>query len=1126
MRRTDDQLRFSPSDLAQYMESRFVSWMTRYDLERPGELTRDSDDPVLELIRRHGREHELSVLESLRAEGRRIVEIRGGDFDATRAALRDGADVIYQAALARGPFVGYCDFLLRCEGSSRLGPFRYEPLEAKSARHVKPGAVIQLACYAAMLEAFQGARVRELHLALGGSERIRLSHARLSYFFDYLQREFIEFHQDFDPETMPQAEPGVRLSPWETESRKRMLAEDGLAQVADITTAQIRRLRQAGIATRAALAGHDGSAVAGLMTVVLERLIHQARLQLASDEKMRPVYELLPGNSRGRGPELTTLPDESTLDVYFDLEGYPFEVGGLEYLWGAVDGKGFTEWWAFDAAQELEAFRAFMRWVLDRRTRDPSMHVYHYGAYETNVLKRLAARHTTLESELDVLLRQECFVDLYRVVRNGIRIGEPSYSLKNVERLYREHRDGDVETAVDSIVQYDRWMQSGEPRDWRRSTILAEIRRYNCEDCESTRELAAWLRAQKESDGRPAIEAEPERPESERRRKDRERRENLHEQLQASEGRRAPFAPLFAQLLEFHRREDRPAWWAFFDQRDKSEEQLIEDFNCLAGARYMRPARGAGNDRTFRYDFDPGQQTKIDAGSTCYVDGDLSLPVQVTAMELERGAVRLEFPTASWLQLERTAPRKISLIPRETYHTDTISRSILLLAQHYVERGELPQALLHYLERRAPAIEGHGQGPLVSSGETATAAVPRLCAGMRETALIIQGPPGSGKTTTAARAIVDLLKRGATVGVASNSHKAILNLLAACVEAGPESLRPLKAGGEATDPFFRRHPQIRRVTNRDIGGSLERHGLVGGTAWLFCRDDMAGRLDYLFVDEAGQVPLANLVGMSRAARNLVLVGDPVQLPQPTQGAHPGESGQSTLEYALDGAATIDAELGVFLDRSFRLHPILCRTISDAFYDGRLNAAPGRENRIVRIDAALETEVRSAGLAFVPVEHDGNAQSSPEEVEKIVSLVERLAVCEVTGLDGAVAGTLGHAGILVVAPYNLQVRALRRALPQTVRVGTVDRFQGQEAPVVLISMCASDATRSSRGLNFLLDPNRLNVALSRARCLAVVVGHPGLIRARARSVEQMERINLFCRILAEGSIQAFAPEEDG
>ncbi len=1118
MHQTDGQLRFSPSDLAAFMESRFVSWMTRYDLERPGELTRDAPDPMLDLLRRRGREHETAVLEALRAEGRAVVEIGDDAIESTRRAMRDGAAVVYQAALTDDAFFGRCDFLLRRDGSSGLGSFSYEPLEAKLARRAKPSAAIQLCCYASMLESIQGAPVGSLHLALGDGQRIRLSHTELRFFFAFLRDELVTFHREFDPDNPPEAEPGVRLTPWETEARERLVRADGLALVADITTAQIRRLRQAGISTRTALASHDGTPVTGILDPTLERLSHQARLQVESEQRPSPAYELLPLRRLRTGPDLNTLPNPSPHDVYFDLEGYPTESASLEYLWGAAHTGGFEDWWGFDAAQELEAFEGFMRWVAERIERDPSMHVYHYGAYETNVLKRLASRHAMLEGQLDMMLREERFVDLYRVVRNALRIGTPSYSLKHVERLYREERDADVESALDSVIRFDEWLQSGQPADWRQSPILDQIRRYNRDDCESTGELAAWLRGLREQARHRGADPPPERAENERGRQERERREVVLAELRESACSRGALAPLLAQLLEFHRREDRPAWWAFFDQAAKTEEQLYEDFNCLAALHYRRPARDAGNARTFRYDFDPAQHTKIDAGSDCFVDGDLDLPVRVTAMVPERGAVRLEFPFATWNRIERTPPRTLSLIPRDSYRTDTISRSILLLAQRYATTGKLPQPLTHFLERRAPDIAGHEHGPLVRPTENATDAVPRLCAAMRSTSLVVQGPPGSGKTTTAARAIVELLERGARIGVASNSHKAILNVLAKCVELGTNELRPLKAGGDPEDPFYRRYPAVRQTSTSDVGGLLDRHRLVGGTAWLFCRDDLEQRLDYLFVDEAGQVPLANLVGMARCANNLVLVGDPVQLPQPTQGAHPGESGRSTLEYALDGAATISPEAGVFLDRSYRLHPTLCRTISEAFYDGRLHSAPGCENRIVRIDEGSEAELRSAGLVFVPVAHDGNTQASVEEVEAIAALVERLTRFEVTGLDGRVNGVLGHDGILVVAPYNLQVRALRRTLPEDVRVGTVDRFQGQEAPVVLISMCASDASQSPRGLTFLLDPNRLNVAMSRAQCLAVVVGNPGLIHARARSIEAMERINLFCRILEEGKVR--------
>jgi uncharacterized protein len=1090
--------------------------MTRLELERPGEFERDAPDPVLEAIRRHGREHEQRVLQRFRSEGLRIIEVpdEGDRHAATIAALQQGPDIVYQAALKRDSFAGYCDFLVRREGVSRFGDYLYEPLEAKAARRVKPDAAVQLASYAAMLEGLQGAGVGRLHLALGSGEQVALDHASVRFFFAFLERTFLQFHDTFDAEDPPQPEPGSRHFPWDTEAKRRTLESDGLEQVADITSSQIRRLRAAGVLTRVSLGAHDGSAISGIQQPTLDRLVQQARLQLESTSGDRPAFERLAGSVSGRGPGLADLPKASPLDVYFDLEGYPLGEHRLEYLWGASTEAGFKDWWAFDATEEKKTFEEFLLWVLARRSKDPGMHVYHYGAYETSVLKRLAASHALLETELDVLLREERFVDLYRIVRNGLRIGEPSYSLKNVEKLYRDARAGEVETAGDSIVQYDYWIQSGQPADWRSSEILASIRRYNQDDCDSTRELTEWLRTLRGDE--PALPPADMalRAETDQRRTQRLRRAEVADGLEAA-GR--PFAPLFAQLLDFHQREERPAWWTFFDQAAMSEQQLYEDFNCLAGLTCRRRAKDAANGRTFRYDFEPGQLTKIDAGSSCYVDGNLDWPVEVTAMELERGAVRLEFGYKAWNALERTAPRRVSLIPRDLYRTDTIAGAILRLAQRYVERGELPRPLEHFLERRRPVLrESHG-GSLVKQGETSTEAVPRLCASMDRTSLVIQGPPGSGKTTTAAQAIVRLLQDGATVGVASNSHKAILNLIGKCVEIAPETVRPVKAGGSATDELMLRHPQIRHVSNPDVAALLARHPLAGGTAWLFSREELAGRFDYLFVDEAGQVPLANLAAMARSAKNLVLVGDPIQLPQPTQGAHPGDSGQSSLEYALDGHATIAPELGVFLDRSFRLHPALCRTISQGFYDGRLASAEGRENRIVHLRPDLDEELKGAGLAFVAVPHEGNTQSSDEEVERIAGLVERLASCEVTGLDGAAHGTLGHDGILVVAPYNLQVRKLKRALPDGVQVGTVDRFQGQEAPVVLVSMCASDAHRSPRGLGFLLDPNRLNVALSRAQCLAVVVGNPGLVRARAETFEQLERINLFARILAEGAI---------
>jgi len=412
----------------------------------------------------------------------------------------------------------------------------------------------------------------------------------------------------------------------------------------------------------------------------------------------------------------------------------------------------------------------------------------------------------------------------------------------------------------------------------------------------------------------------------------------------------------------------------------------------------------------------------------------------------------------------------------------------------------------------------------VRGGEAPADAVVRLVLAMDETTLCVQGPPGTGKTTTSARAILALLEQGKRVGVTSNSHAAIENLLLRCCElarAESRDLPCLKVGGDGEGRLFEEFPST--CYAKDTGKAqptIGGHALVGGTAWLFSHESQEARFDHLFVDEAGQVSLANVAGMVRAATNLVLVGDQMQLAQPIQGSHPGESGRSVLDHVLGGHATVPPDRGVFLDRTLRLHPALCGFLSETIYEGRLHADPVCARRVVRVPGGPSSNrivPLEAGLLFVPVPHEGNTQASDEEVDTIRRILGELLGREQTNERGEVAGRIELNDVLVVAPYNLQVHRLREALPPGVRVGTVDRFQGQEATVVLVSMCASDGHDSPRGLAFVLDRNRLNVALSRARSLAIVVGHPGLAETHAATIEQVTLINRFARIVHEGSV---------
>ncbi|MEZ6097123.1 MAG: AAA domain-containing protein [Pirellulaceae bacterium] len=390
---------------------------------------------------------------------------------------------------------------------------------------------------------------------------------------------------------------------------------------------------------------------------------------------------------------------------------------------------------------------------------------------------------------------------------------------------------------------------------------------------------------------------------------------------------------------------------------------------------------------------------------------------------------------------------------------------------------------------------------------------------MDRTLLCIQGPPGTGKTYTTAHAIVELLKAGKRIGVTANSHKAVLNVLKSVKEilkTEKATFDVVKIGGESDDPVIEKH-DIKFAQNSAAAETFvnEDSIVIGGTAWVFSRPGLQQKFDYLFVDEAGQFSLANVVATGCSAKNIVLVGDQMQLSQPTQGAHPGDSGKSALEYYLEGRQTIPEEKGVLLNTTWRMHPDICDYISNAFYESRLQSRA--ENSKQRIDwksKRARFTSKSHGIEFVSVEHDGNTQGSEEEVEAVAKIYKQLLKQGFVDNQGKKHEKLSDEDILVVAPFNLQVRMLKEKLGRKARVGTVDKFQGQEAQVVIISMASSSLEESPRGTAFLLEPNRLNVAVSRARALAVVVANRQIMLPRYGTIRDMEFANRFCRLVHE------------
>jgi uncharacterized protein len=316
-----------------------------------------------------------------------------------------------------------------------------------------------------------------------------------------------------------------------------------------------------------------------------------------------------------------------------------------------------------------------------------------------------------------------------------------------------------------------------------------------------------------------------------------------------------------------------------------------------------------------------------------------------------------------------------------------------------------------------------------------------------------------------------------------------------------------KVGGESghEEPAIQEVSQNEEVLTRLQNGDAQ---VAAGTAWLWARGEFFESVDVLFVDEAGQMSLANVLSVAQAARSLVLLGDPQQLEQPQKGCHPEGTGVSALEHVLAGQETLPDDRGLFLAETWRLHPAICGFTSEIFYESRLRARPGLDRQ------ALEgsSPWTGAGLWFAPVDHEGNQSSCPEEVEEVAEILESLIGGKVAWIDAeGRKRPLSRDDILIVAPYNAQVAGLKLRLPGA-RVGTVDKFQGQEAPVVIYSMTTSSPEEAPRGMEFLYSLNRLNVATSRARCACILVASPRLFEPECRSPRQMQLANAFCRYL--------------
>ncbi|MFT4214676.1 MAG: TM0106 family RecB-like putative nuclease [Microbacterium sp.] len=1166
MRYIEDEARlvWSASDLKAAAECEFA-WLRRLDakLGRVAAVE-EPTDATLERAGRLGTQHELRQLEAYRERHTgRVVEVpaaRASDAAAvasavavTNAALADpDVQVIYQAVFETDEFVGFADFLVRDDDG------RWVVQDTKLARHARVTALMQLAAYVDQLDRLAVLHSDRVELLLGDGTTSTHAVRDLMPVFRLRRDRLRALIRDRD---LAAGAAGAPIG-WDDDAGLRVIAcgrcatcdaevvvQRDLLLVAGMRPVQRERLRDGGIRTIDDLAAAR-EAPAQVSAEVFAGLRTQARLQLTSpagglaegaDVHAVPTYEVVFPRAIGALPR----PDRG--DLFFDFEGDPLHVEsadarlGLDYLFGWVDDdEQYSALWAHTFADERRALEDFLDVVRLRREQHPGLHIYHYAPYEPSHLLAMAARHGVREAEVDALLRAGVFVDLYPIVRRALRVGSRSYSIKRLEPLYMgaEVRTSEVQRGDDSIVRYVQartLIEDGIDID-AGQTVLDDIADYNRYDCISTRRLRDWLvERAREARLAPAadVEVDGDAYEPSWRAEALNRLADAAADRDGADGAAVAALRLGAAAIDYHPREAKMFWAAHFlrlreplsmwdDTRDvvaidRARCRVVTDWHWPPGARVSRRVL------ELRGDLAPG--TRLAAGGAPFAVYELPAPFptppnprcihaarSVRVVEILDDGVIVEETSAdgiTWQELP------IALTPSAPPRAGSQQVAIdqwadAVIAAAPATTAAFPDdAATDLLLRRTPRTVG---GAFTRGGADAVDDIVRSIIDLHDSYLAVQGPPGTGKTYVGSHVVARLVaERGFRIGVVAQSHAVVENMLARIVDAGvplAQVGKAAKAGSaEAASGAF---TSIAKDGYAAFAAAHPEGFVIGGTAWDLSHPARVPRrsLDLLVIDEAGQFSLASTIAVSVAASRLLLLGDPQQLPQVSQGTHPEPVDTSALGWIMDGAAVIPEDRGYFLAQTWRMRPEVAEPVSQLSYEGRLEAHP--------VTSARHVAGVAPGVRAVPLAHSGNATASAEEADAVVGIVRDLVGRAWTAGEDAPPRPLAVADLIVVTPYNAQQVLVEQALAQAgfdaVRVGTVDRFQGQEAAVAIVSLAASSGRDAPRGLEFLLLQNRLNVAVSRALHTAYLVYGTGLLDDLPRTPAGVARLSAFARLV--------------
>jgi uncharacterized protein len=1101
----------SASDLSTHISCKHATFLNLQLAKKIIKSPPVYDNPSLEALQQRGDEFENEYINQLKKSGKTVAEIKKDNPEdaaiQTLNAMKDGVDIIYQARLQHEIWNGWADFLIKVEKQSKLGNWSYEVMDTKLSKETKAGAILQISLYSEMLEQLQGRMPEYMHIKNPtGKNSYRIDD--FAAYYRLMKKNLLQSISRPN-ETYPDPVPHCEVCKWWPVCNKQRRDDDHLSFIAGMGSTQIKEVNKWGITTLESMAGLPVPLTYKPTRgnkETFEKLSHQARLQHQWRMINRPVFEILPLEDDFG---FYKLPEPSEHDMFFDFEGDPY-VGhsGLEYLFGWVYRDDYYDLWAHNDIEEKNALEKFIDTVMSIWEQDEKMHIYHFGAYEQSALKRLVGKYAIKEEELDRLLRAGVFVNLHTITRHAVIAGIESYSLKDLEKLHGYLRIRDLRLVAQRKIFYEGLLESGYVDTADKETI-AVVKDYNKDDCISTKYLRDWLEKRRQElidEGKniPRPIKDDDAP-SEDITAHQERIKPIFDELtrdipfekdDRSEEQQAKW--LLANMLDWYRREKKSFWWEYFRLSELPNEELMEENDAVAFLTYTGNAEPVKKSTVHYYHF-PEQDFSLKEGDK--VSYDKETIGEIYSLDLVNRILGI-----------KKNKKSVDIHPANVICVDDIrdtqkEESIIRFAEYVLQNGMKGEG--SYQSGRELLLR-EIKLP-VDSKQITKDANPAIVQVMNidNDVLPIQGPPGTGKSHTAALMIISLIKAGKKIGITALGHKVITGLL-----------EKVKAVAAKEKMRVRMVQKVRNLTGRDDANWLEEEKnetvlermqdgfhIAAGTSFMWAREDFFESVDFLFVDEAGQLSLIDTVALSHAGKNLVLIGDPQQLKQPLKGSHPEGTEVSALEHILQKQKTISEDKGVFLGTTWRMHPAINDYISELFYDDRLH--PKTETANQRLEGT--TCYKEPGLYIESVRHEGNQNSSPEEVEKIVSIVNDL-------LNGnnywinfkGEKNKLKSDDIKIISPYNAQVEELKAALPKF-EIGTVDKFQGQEAPVIIYSMATSTSEDAPRGMEFLFGLNRFNVAVSRAKAVFILVASPALFEPVCRSPHQMQLANSLCRL---------------